>query len=132
MFKPGVGVFSIDNGLAFGSGLEIMKGESNFGTRFAPGIGHQRGKTAGILMGAFAGEGFDKDEMTQELNDWFEKVWEPEALQTAMEPLGINPPAGGWETLQNVDKLRDDFVSKMIDHMYNTNSLWDSWKQNGI
>ena len=132
MFKPGVGVFSIDNGLAFGSGLEIMKGESNFGTRFAPGIGHQRGKTAGILMGAFAGEGFDKDEMTQELNDWFEKVWEPEALQTAMDPLGINPRAGGWETLQNVDKLRDDFVSKMIDHMYNTNSLWDSWKQNGI
>ena len=130
MFKPGVGVFSIDNGLAFGSGLEIMKGESNFGTRFAPGAGHDRGKTGGILQGAFAEEGLDRDEITQELNDWFENVWEPEALQTAMESLDIAPPGGGWDTLQNVEKLRDDFVGKMTDWLFSGSGSWASWRQN--
>ena len=132
MFKPGVGVFSIDNGLAFGSGLQLMRGETRFADNFAPGQGHRRGKTSGLLRGAFESEGFDKDEITQELNDWFDQTWEPDALQAAMESLGINPPGGGWDTLQNVEQLREDFVSKMVDWMFDDSGRWSSWKQNGI
>ena len=85
-----------------------------------------------ILHGAFESEGFDKDEITQELNDWFDQTWEPDALQAAMESLGINPPGGGWDTLQNVEQLKEDFVNKMVDWMFDDRGRWSIWKQDGM
>jgi len=136
IFKPGVGVFSIDNGLAFGQGLRLMKGATNFGDSFPPGRGHIRGKTAGILRGSFEAEGFDRDEMEQELNTWFDDTWDADALQKVSEALDVDAPGGGWDTLRDVPKLRKDFVDKMLEWFYDSSPSrgggWASWKQNGI
>ena len=136
MFKPGVGVFSIDNGLSFGnSSIEntaVFKGGSGFGTSFAPGQGHGMGNTSGILRSAFREEGFDRDEITQELNDWFDETWEPDAIQAVTESFGIKPPDGGWDTLQNSEKLRKEFTDNMIDWMFGEGGSWSTWKSSGI
>ena len=70
--------------------------------------------------------------VVQELNDWFDETWEPDAIQAVTESFGIKPPDGGWDTLQNSEKLRKEFTDNMIDWMFGEGGSWSTWKSSGI